>query len=70
MGGAPAAELPTMCSYLPQTSIAAAACSSWGRGLCLQRATLHGPALLAGESSLCPCCQLTSGESLLSSFSE
>jgi hypothetical protein len=36
MGGAPAAELPTMCSYLLQTSIDAAACSSSrGRGLCL-----------------------------------
>jgi hypothetical protein len=31
--GTPAAEFPTMCSYLPQTSIFAAACSGLGCGV-------------------------------------
>jgi hypothetical protein len=48
-GACPAAELPAMCSYLPQTSIPAAACSIWGCGLrrggqrCMGQLCLRGP---------------------------
>jgi hypothetical protein len=70
MGGAPAAELLTMCSYLLQTSIEAGACSSWGCGLCLGGQKLHGPALVARPSYLSACSELESGKSLISSFRE